>query len=134
MGLVAGLITWLALYAIFMLPFGKPSFLPLQAVEFVRLLHATFLETLINLLPAAVAALVATHLSLLVGTIAGAITHPIALFQRSVDFDTFISQHTTALFFLLLVGAIYGAAGAALGLALTRSNKSFKPNPLRGSA
>ncbi|WP_166213004.1 hypothetical protein [Cognatiluteimonas telluris] len=101
----------------------------------VRLVHWLFLdgpifEALLYLLPWFVVGVVSSKRQVLTALIAGSTAAVIryALLIHSGPLDPFTLLASLR---FALAGALYGAAGAALGVG---ANNSFKPKPLRGSA
>ena len=135
LSIVAGLAAWLVLRWMFYRNPETVTILPLQVIDYLRVVEPSFRNTLLNVLPWIITGLLANRRSLLCGALAAAITSAI----RSADLlahmpEGYWGQFAATTLTLALISALYGAAGAALGASLKRSNNSFKPKPLRGSA
>ena len=130
-GIIAGLALWALLYWLMAQDTSTPHFLPLAVIDLLSSFYATIFPMLLWLLPAALCGALARRAPLLCGALVGA-SSGLAGFLCRADWAP--PAGFTWAFGVAVAGIGAGAAGAALGVLLARSNKSFKPNPLRGSA
>jgi hypothetical protein len=109
--------------------------LPMPVIDFLKVVQPFFTTMLLHLLPWFVTGLIALRRPILCGAIGAALALTLTRIELfSLFSQDYFWQLVATSSGLVIIAAIYGAAGAALGLVVRSSNYSFKPKPLRGSA
>ncbi|MGY1424157.1 hypothetical protein [Lysobacter sp. A289] len=130
-----GIAAWLLLDWLVFRQSDTVRVLPLQVIHFLKVVQPNFLGALLHIVPWMLTGLIAVRRPVLCGAVAAAIASCINSAELVAHVpDGYLTQLFVSSLALATVWSLYGAAGAALGNAMSGSNNSFKPNPLRGPA
>ena len=135
LSIAVGILIWFGLDYLFYRQPDQTRVLSGEVIQFLKVVQAPAQLAALHIVPWLVTGALAGRNHVLCGAIAAASASAIdSALSVSLFPSSYYGQLLVTSLALAVLAGMYGAAGGALGLQLARSNNSFKPNPLRGSA